>query len=145
MFMMAMDRAFLDCVDGIHGRLCRLEIDFMVGIERDKYPHVAIIESLPTPSGARRYITKHHLAELQSMQKPEGFDPVKSEAVEEPPVDIQQSIDELEQYIEASNQTDIDLSLKLKYKAWELCHSDKGGYRICLSKIEELYKGFKEQ
>ena len=77
--MMAMDRDFLDCVDGIHGRLCRLEIDFMVGIERDKYPHVAIIESLPTPSGARRYITKHHLAELQSMHEPVGFDLVKSE------------------------------------------------------------------
>ena len=62
--MMAMDRDFLDCVDGIHGRLCRLEgmhgvsrlelrESFLVGLDDAKGGiHTTYVQKVDTDSDA---------------------------------------------------------------------------------------------
>ena len=92
--MMAMDRDFLDCVDGIHGRLCRLEVmcgglgeSFLVGMDNASdgvqvaYVQRVDSEKLSSINQARALMvlrfTKDQdegLAALASLKPPRGFD-----------------------------------------------------------------------
>jgi hypothetical protein len=104
MFMMAMDTVFLDCVDGIHGRLCRLEgmhggcrlegicrleESFLVGVDdagggvQAAYVQKVDSEKLSSLTKARALMvlrfTKDQdegLAVLASLKQPRGFDDV---------------------------------------------------------------------